>query len=159
MRDSGLAADFLGDGECAVHQRAQVHADRSGVRGDSIGFFDLAQNLRLADHHRIEAGRDPEDVTDRVGIPEAVEMFRNGVGRNLMKLAEKVADQAIVGTFSHDFDAIAGRKNHRFPHVLPAPESGAAPPAERSLLNASRSRISTGAVLWLSPTSASCITG
>jgi hypothetical protein len=48
----------------------------------------------------------------------------NSFVRDLMKLAKKIANQPIVGTFCNDLDAIARRKDDRFGDILPANKRG-----------------------------------
>jgi len=44
-------------------------ADRAGIDARLIGASHLAQNLRLADHHRVKPGRDRHEVLDRrIGV-------------------------------------------------------------------------------------------
>ena len=62
--DGGFIADFFGDGKGAGQELIELRIDRAeGARG-GVGFLDLSQNLRLADHHGIQAGGDAEDVLD-----------------------------------------------------------------------------------------------
>src|SRR5262249_41631380 len=71
LRDARFAAHTLGDSKRAAHQRAEIHADCAGIAGDAVRFLHLPQNLRLTDHHGVEARCNAEDVADRISIPEA----------------------------------------------------------------------------------------
>src|SRR5207253_1194644 len=95
LRYPGFTANFLRYGKRAIHQGTQVHSDGAGIGRNAIRFLHLAENLWLSDHHRIETGRDAKDMPDGVDIPEAVQMFRNRVLRDLMKFAEELADQPV----------------------------------------------------------------
>lgn len=55
-------------------------------------FFDLAQDLRLSDDHRIEAGGDAEKVAKTVPGGIHVEAWGEDVGRN----ARLVVDQKVL---------------------------------------------------------------
>ena len=62
--DGGLIADLFGYGKGAGEELIELRVDRAeGARG-GVGFLDLTENLRLADHHGIQAGGDAEDVLD-----------------------------------------------------------------------------------------------
>ena len=62
----GICADFLGDRKCVLNHTCQLLADGIRCLGIAIGIFKLAQNLRFAQHHRVEPARDAENVTDGV---------------------------------------------------------------------------------------------
>ncbi len=49
-----------------LEQAAQLLADCAGLLGLAKGVLELAENLRLAEHHRIQAACDPEYVPDRL---------------------------------------------------------------------------------------------
>ena len=70
----------------------QDRADGPRLLRRIVVFFQLAEYLRFADDHGIEARRNPEYMSNCIGISKAVEMFGNGVWGNLMKLAEELAD-------------------------------------------------------------------
>ena len=57
LADAGIGADAFGDAECAGEQAFQPSADGPGVLGGGVGVLELAEDLRLADHHGIEARR------------------------------------------------------------------------------------------------------
>ena len=72
--NSGLRAHALGHGKRSGKQQIQLGVDRSHGAGGSIGFLYLPQNLRLADHHRIEAGRHAKHMADRFVFAKFVEV-------------------------------------------------------------------------------------
>jgi hypothetical protein len=63
--DLGGRAHFLGHRKGALEQLVQRGAQRAGFVGHAHGLLHLAQDLRLAEHHRIEPGRHPEGVARR----------------------------------------------------------------------------------------------
>ncbi len=53
--DIGFRTHALGDVERARHHQVQESAKRAAFLGGGVGTFKLAENLRLADDHGIEA--------------------------------------------------------------------------------------------------------
>ena len=66
--DLGRGAHLLGDRERALEQLVQRRAQRAGLVGLAHGLLHLAQDLRLAQHHRIEPGGDAEGVARRGAV-------------------------------------------------------------------------------------------
>ena len=58
------------------HQAVEPAADRAAILGRGVGGLELSQNLRLADHHGIQAGSDAEEVVNGVAAFVAVEVRR-----------------------------------------------------------------------------------
>ncbi len=123
LPDAGLGAHPLGHAEGAAHQAVQPAAERSAILGRGVGGLELSQNLRLAHHHGIQAGRHAEEVMDRVAAFVAIEV-RPDAGR---------ADRFVIAPGScrrwlarihrvlggqGDFHAIAGGENHGFGDAL-----------------------------------------
>jgi hypothetical protein len=77
-RDLRLGPHSLGDGEGVGEQRVQRRPDRLARLGQRERVLHLAEDLRLADHHGIQAGRDAEGVTDRVVLGVRVEQRLHG---------------------------------------------------------------------------------
>ena len=77
--DGRLRAHALGHGERAVTHRAERALERPGGDGRLVGLLDLPEDLRLAEHHRVEARRDAEHVLDRVVAALVVEIRREVV--------------------------------------------------------------------------------
>ena len=63
--DFGLRAHFLGDRERMLEQRAELRAQRAGLLSIAHGIFQLAEDLRFAEYHGIQAASDPEYVPNR----------------------------------------------------------------------------------------------
>ena len=55
------------------------------VARERVGVLDLAEDLRLAEHHRFEAGRDAEQMPHGVGV-----------GVQIKELAEPLAGQLVM---------------------------------------------------------------
>ncbi len=72
-RDLGLRAHPLGHAEGLAEERVQPRADRLAGLGQREGVLHLAEDLRLADHHGVEAGRHAEGVAHGVAIEVRIE--------------------------------------------------------------------------------------
>src|SRR5439155_25429731 len=72
--DPGLAHHLFADGEGALKERVERRADGVDGPGGAVGFPDLAENLRLTDHHRVERRCDGEEVLDDVALGLLVEV-------------------------------------------------------------------------------------
>src|SRR3546814_2700941 len=57
-----------------LFRSVQLPAKRAGLARRGPGMLDLAEDLRLAQHQRVEPGRDPEQVPHRVAVPVVVEV-------------------------------------------------------------------------------------
>src|SRR5205807_8191354 len=62
-----------GDTEGMADQRVEPGPDRLAGLGEGEGVLDLPEDLRLADHHRVEAGRYAERMANGLGIDVRVE--------------------------------------------------------------------------------------
>ena len=78
LPDAGLGTHPLGHAEGAGHQAVEPAAERAAILGRGVGGLELAENLRLADHHGIQAGGHAEEVMDRVAAFVAVEVRPDG---------------------------------------------------------------------------------
>ena len=90
-----------------------AHSARGG-----ISFFHLAQNLRLADDHGIQAGRYAKHVADGFGFTIFVQV-RLIAGRVKVKVVAQESTQvrAAVASLRQHFDPIAGAKDQAFIHA------------------------------------------
>ena len=79
LSDAGFGAHALGHAEGAGQQAFQPSAERAAILGGGVGGLELAQDLRLADHHGIQAGGHAEEVMDGVAAFVAVEVRLDGV--------------------------------------------------------------------------------
>ena len=113
--DVGLAADPLGPakghGQAAIEDRS----DGLALAGDLPGVFDLAEDLRLADDHALEAGRDPEDVPGRALLLAHEAVLADHVGAEPTQIRERLDDplgSQLLGLDRVDLDPVAGREQH-----------------------------------------------
>jgi hypothetical protein len=87
---------------------------RSALTRDPKSVFDLSQDLRLAQHHRLERCRDSKNVTDgllpTLGEVVTVELL----GPDAAHIRQRLDDTARIAGLRHtvDLDSIAGRKQH-----------------------------------------------
>ena len=72
--DAGFGAGFFGGGKGALQQMLELAGDGAGGAGDGEGLFYLAENLRLADDHGVEAGGHAEEMADGVLIAVFVDV-------------------------------------------------------------------------------------
>ena len=78
--DSGFATRFFGGGKGALQKMLKLAGDGSRGARDGKGFFDLAENLRLANHHGIEAGGHAKEMADSFLVTILVEVRRKNRG-------------------------------------------------------------------------------
>ena len=111
--DFGLGADLLRRGKRALEQVLKVAANCAGGTGDGEGFLDLAENLRLAHDHGIEAGGDAEEMANRVLVAVLIDVRREEIGVEI-EVAMQEGGEVGVGRFEggENLDAITGGDNH-----------------------------------------------
>ena len=78
--DLRLRAYPLGDGERLAKQGVEGGPHRLRRLGQRERVLHLAKDLRLAQHHRVEAGGDPKDVPHGIAVDVGVEHRLNGGG-------------------------------------------------------------------------------
>ncbi len=130
--DAGLGADTLGDRERAVEGLVEDRARGAGTGRRHVLLLHLPEDLRLADHHRIEARRDAEEMADRVAAVVDVEVGREGRSLDRPRAREERLDGGRddrwrLGDPGDDLDAVAGREDRGLVHAgdrLQLPERG-----------------------------------
>ena len=144
----GFRTHALGDVEGAGHHQVEESAERAVLFGHRVGAFELAENLRLADDHRIEAGRDAKQMADRVRAVVAVQIRHHpgsfdgaGFGEECFDGAAEAASSAVA--------AISTRL--QVDRIMPSSRPGtfserASAAGSECSSKAIRSRTSTGAV-------------
>ena len=73
LGDARLGAHALGGREGALEEPAEDRAGGAALDRGAVRVLHLAEDLRLADHHRVERGRDAEHVAHRLGVAVLVE--------------------------------------------------------------------------------------
>src|SRR5260364_61518 len=67
-----------------LEQAVQIGAKRARIQRSARRRFQLAENLRLSQYHRIQSGGDAEDMADCTGMRKRVQMrrqFTEGIWR------------------------------------------------------------------------------
>ena len=117
--DCGVGAHLLGDREGLLKKPVQDFAGGAGLVRRREGAFHLSENLRLAQHHGIEAGRHAERVPHRVPVGVQIQVRFNVVRRQTVKLAEpleRLAAVVVIEAAIH-LGAVAGGENRGFVHA------------------------------------------
>jgi len=70
--DVGRRAHFLRDGEGALEQVVQQQPHAAGFAREPLGLLHLAEDLRLAEHHRIQTAGHAERVAHGIGLRQNV---------------------------------------------------------------------------------------
>src|SRR5580704_5092299 len=94
--DRSFVAYSLGDCEGPGQQRVQLRVDAAHRARGRIGLFYLSKNLRLADHHRVQAGGDAEDMPHRIALVILVQVLAEWLRIDAVKLAEEFAQVRMV---------------------------------------------------------------
>ncbi len=78
--DAGVAAHPFRGRQGVLGESLEPRAERPGLAGDAPGVLDLTEDLRFAQHHRVETGRDPHRVARRrlvaVDVARALQAWR-----------------------------------------------------------------------------------
>jgi hypothetical protein len=110
--DLGGGAHFLGDGEGALEQLVERAAQGASGLGGAHGVLHLAEDLRLAQHHRIESARDTEGVTRDGVVVQGVGVRAQHVAADAAAVgqpADGVVERGLVVRHPVDLGAVAGR--------------------------------------------------
>src|SRR5581483_10277245 len=115
--DAGLRADPLRDAERALQAAAEEPAGGPRLGRDPVLLLQLPEDLRLADHHRVEARRDPEEVVQRV-LPAALVAVDRERRRRHRALPREEADDRVARVAAaardrQDLDPVARRQDQR----------------------------------------------
>ena len=120
LGDPGLAPDALRNRERLVEAPVEDLTRRSHRRGRRVLVLHLAEDLRLADHHRVEAGSDPEEMPDSLapGVPIEVggeeRLGHRVIARE--EARERGADRLGIRAAGDHLDPIAGREDRALRH-------------------------------------------
>ena len=101
-------ANFLGDREGALEQLVQLRAERAVFFGDAHRILHLAENLRLADDHRIEPAGDAEGMADRFRLVVGIDVRGDFVAFDLVILGQPVDHHLRRLGGAVDFGTVAG---------------------------------------------------
>jgi hypothetical protein len=117
--DRGVGAHLLGDREGLLEQAVQdLAGDTDLVRGGERALH-LPEDLRLAEHQRVEPGGHAERVLHGLLVGVQVEVRLDVVGRQAVEVAEpadRLAAVALVEAAIH-LGAVAGREDRGLVHA------------------------------------------
>jgi hypothetical protein len=113
--DFGAAAHLFGHGKGALEQLVQRGAHGAGVFGGAHRVFHLAQDLRFAQHHGVEAAGHAKGVAGDLVALQRVGMRAQQGGRNAAVVRQPLQRVVQVGvvTGTVDFSAVAGGEQGR----------------------------------------------
>jgi len=114
--DGGSGAHLLRHGEGLLEQLVQQRAHRAGILRHACRMLHLAEDLRLAQHHRIEAAGDAEHVPHGIAAGQCVEVRGNLLRQQLMIFGQPLRRR--FGRFcgAIQLGAVAGRQDRRLAH-------------------------------------------
>jgi hypothetical protein len=117
--DLGVRPHLLGHRKGVLQEPGQLLARRAGLLGLAVSLFQLAQDLRFAEHHGVEPTGHAKDMPNRFLALQR----EQGVGKTLVQVAVIVQPvlQALAAAIrSHhvEFRAVAGREQHRLVDAL-----------------------------------------
>ena len=107
-------------------QRCSTRPDAPDRRRQRVLLLQLAEDLRLADHHRVEARGDAEQMAHRVAVAvrcRAASAQVVGSPRSCVSARNAGSAPAIasgVAPAGHDLDAVAGREDDALLDTRPA---------------------------------------
>ena len=106
----GAGAHLLGHGKRALEQLVQRRAHGAGVACGAHGVFHLPQDLRLAQHHRVQPAGDAKGVACGLVALQRVGMAAQQTGRNAAVVRQPVqrAIHVVAVADAVDFGAVAG---------------------------------------------------
>ncbi len=111
--DGGLIPNLFGDGKGAGQKLVKLRIYRTEGAGGGVGFLHLSEDLRLADHHGIQAGGDAEDVLDGLKLLVLEDVGFELAGTEAEEVAHKLLQIAIaVLRARKDFHPVAGGDDH-----------------------------------------------
>ena len=117
LRDAGGGPDLLAGFDRPAEKGVEHRAHGAFVPCGLPGVPDLAQDLVLAHHHRVEPGGDPEQMLHRFGVVKGIELVGDGLGGESRELGEHLADVGVAAVealgVGVDLGAVAGGKQHR----------------------------------------------
>ena len=120
--DTGLAANSSCHSQRLIHNRVQSAVQRAHAASGGVGLFHLAENLRLADDHRLNARSDAEKVPDHFLLPIPVEVVLVLIRVVAMVVGEEIANDRFrlreVSSGDRHFDSIARGNDERFENTL-----------------------------------------
>ena len=117
--DAGIGANPLGHREGVLEQALQRRIEGACVAGHVVRTLDLAQDLRFAEHHRLKASGDAEQVAHRIGLGVAIEELIDIGAVQLLVAVQPLERRGLRARIdvAVKLGTIAGREDHRLAHA------------------------------------------
>ncbi len=112
--DVGVASHVLRHRERALEKAVEDQAQSARRFGAAHRLLHLAENLRLAEHHRIEPAGDAKGVRDRAILRQRVDIRMERLGGHPVEALQPALDRRGFGGAEIDLGPVAGRQNRRF---------------------------------------------
>jgi hypothetical protein len=116
--DLGLCAHRLRDRERPLKKLVQDEAERAGGFRAFHRLLELAEDLRLAEHHRIETARHSKRVLHRLVLREMIEIRLELLGFHAVVVGEPAHRGVRLDAAAVNLGPIAGRNDRGFFHPL-----------------------------------------
>ena len=113
--DGRIGTHLLGHGEGMLEQPAQQGTYSTGLDGRHIGFFHLAEDLRLAQNQGIESRCDAQQVTNGELFGVDIDIRFYVFAAKLVIMLEPIHHGGSIGLLdiAHNFGTIAGGEDRR----------------------------------------------
>ena len=108
-----MRAHVLGNGKRALEQAVEHQPQRARRLGGLYRLLHLAQDLRLAQHHRIEPARDAKRMRNGFLLRQRVDVLRQRRLGHAMEGFEPLHDRLGFGAIEVDLGPVAGRQDRR----------------------------------------------
>lgn len=122
MGDRRLGTHPLTRAEGMAEGQLERRAKGALLLGHALGLAHLALHLHLAEHGRIQPGRNREQMLDRLLIPKDGQVGQKTVRGDIGQVDQQVAEvlERTVETLGFDVDlgAVAGGEDHSLGHVV-----------------------------------------
>ena len=113
--DVGIGAHALRHRERPLEELVEHDAERARAPGEPVCLLELTQDLGLAEHHGVEAARDPHHMAHRGVFVVHVEMAHEVAALDAEKLAEPAGRRILIGTDAAvQIGSVARRENCGF---------------------------------------------
>ena len=124
--DAGFRAHPLGHGKGLVHQLVEQKTGAAALGRVAVGLLQLAENLRLANDHRVQAGGHQKQVLDRGLVEVLVDvpvqfLAGHGAGEQLIENLGSRHLHILAG--EQHLDPVAGGQEVVLAHRLQLPQS------------------------------------
>jgi hypothetical protein len=116
--DAGLVSDLARDGKSPLQQRIEIAVHPTHRARNGIGFFHLAENLRLAHDQRVQTGGNAKDMPHHFRSAIFVQIRTECAWVQSEIVVDKLQQVGLGGFLIREkLDAIAGGENHPLAHA------------------------------------------